>query len=306
MSEGAVAGTEVPGADVAALRKAIFSWSPLRRKQAAVMKAACELPKEGTVLLAMGDEAAAEQLQRLVAEADPSAAAGRRWQCAAYGASHLAALQAAGLPVAEEVLELPKVAMDEASVDAAVVADALEYVDDPSAFMKELHRVLKPKSRVVLHIRRRRSSLATALRRVAGLVDSSRQARHPGFTPTELFDAMKDGFDIEERLSYGKFFTELTTVLAELFAGFLPQSSEPMALQADALKRARLVFMLMSPLFWMARALDTLCFFLPAHHLVVRAKRRMLWASRITPKMRDGRSLAEVVLGGKIGTAVGK
>ena len=293
---------------MAALRRSIFAWSPLRRKQAAVMKAAAELPKEGTVWVAMGDEAAEAQLQRLVAEADPASAGQRKWMCAAFGDGHLAVLRAAELPGADAaaVLDLPKVSLDEASVDAAVVADALEYVDDPAVFMKELHRVLKPKSRVVLHIRRRRSSLTTALRRVAGLVDSSRQVRHPGFTPTELFDAMKDGFDIEERLSYGKFFTELMTVLAELFAGFLPQSSEPMAVQADALKRARLVFMLMSPLFWVARALDTLCFFLPAHHLVVRAKRRMLWASRITPKMRDGRSLAEVVLGGKIGTAVGK
>ena len=295
-------------ASVAALRAAIFARSPLRRKQAALLNASAQLPKDATILLILPDEAVAEALRRQVAEVDPPSAATRKWTCAAFSDAHLALLRAANVPGSADapVLALPSLPLATGTLDSVVASDCLEYVPDPALFMKELHRVLKPKTKLVLHIRRRRRSLVDALRRVAGLVDASRPALYPGFTPTELFDALKDGFDIEERLAYGRFFTELTTVLAELFAGFVPQSAEPLATQASSLSRAKLVFGLFTPLFWLSRALDTLCFFLPAHHLVIRAKRRMLWAPRIAPRMRDGRTIAEVVLGGKIGTAVGK
>lgn len=307
----AAAETAAPATDmsvIAALRQNLFQRSPLRRKQAAMLNAAADFPKSGTILLLLPDEGVAADVRRLAALADPPNAGAKTWRCAAFSEGQRELLEAAEIPGAATapVLSLPKVPEAEGAVDCVVASDCLEYVENPSAFMKELHRVLKPKSRFVLHIRRRRSSLVDALRRVAGLVDASRPTVHAGFTPTELFDALKDGFDIEERLAYGRFFTELATVLAELFAGFLPQSGEPLARQPSSLRRARIVFGMFVPIFFIAHVLDTLLFFLPTHHLVIRAKRRMLWASRITPRMRDGRSLAEVVLTGKIGTAVGK
>lgn len=45
------------------------------------------------------------------------------------------------------------------------------------------------------------------------------------------------------------------------------------------------------------------CFFLPRHHMILRGKRCMMWLPRVTPRLHDGRSIAESALRPKIGTA---
>ncbi len=97
---------------------------------------------------------------------------------------------------------------------------------------------------------------------------------------------------------------EFARLLAELFAGLIPSSCEPAALNVRRLRRAAAVYAVFTPVFWLADALDLLFFFLPDHHMVLRAKRRMMWVPRVTPRLRDGRSIAEAALGAKIGTAV--
>ena len=95
----------------------------------------------------------------------------------------------------------------------------------------------------------------------------------------------------------------LENLLAELFAGVIPAAGETAALNERRLKRALTVFTAFTPVFWLAGVLDAVCFFLPEHHMVLRAKRRMMWVPRVTPRLRDGRSIAEAALGSKIGTA---
>ena len=194
--------------------------------------------------------------------------------------------------------------MDEASQDAAGRSCGLEYAVRPEEIMAQIHRALRPKTRLVLHVRRRRHSLVGLFRRWAGLADPARPPVRGGFTPAELFDAIKDGFDVQETESYGKFFTEFTEVLAELFAGLVPDSCEEASLRPGSLTRALWAYRLFTPFFWISAVLDAVCFFLPCHHMVIRAKRRMLWVPRVTPRLRDGRSIAEAALGSKIGTAV--
>mgnify|MGYP003611015652 FL=1 len=116
---------------------------------------------------------------------------------------------------------------------------------------------------------------------------------------------LKDGFGVQETSGYGRFFTEFANLLAELFAGLIPASCEPAALDVRRLKRAAAVFAAFTPVFWLAGVLDGIFFFLPDHHMVLRAKRRMMWVPRVTPRLRDGRSIAEAALGSKIGTAAG-
>ena len=214
--------------------------------------------------------------------------------------------EAAALVEGAVAVELPKLPFETGSLGGAVVSEALEFADNPEKLMEELHRVLAPKSKVVLHVRRRRRSLSGALRRWTGLVDPTREAKRDGFTPSELFETLKEGFDVEENVGYGRFFTECAEWLAELFAGLMPQTCEAGALDAERLRRAGKVYRAFKPVFALAKALDGLCFFLPTHHWAVRAKRRLLWAPRIAPRLRDGRTLADAVLGGKIGTAVGQ
>jgi hypothetical protein len=161
---------------------------------------------------------------------------------------------------------------------------------------------MAPKTRLILHVRRKRRSLVGLFRRLAGLTDPTRPMVRAGFTPTELFDVLKDGFDVQETGGYGRFFSEFANLLAELFAGVIPWSCEPAALSERRLRRTAAVYAAFIPVFWLAGLLDAVFFFLPDHHMVLRARRRMLWVPRVTPRLRDGRNIAEATLGYKIGT----
>ncbi len=52
------------------------------------------------------------------------------------------------------------------------------------------------------------------------------------------------------------------------------------------------------PLLWLLSKLE----FLPGHKLALKSRRR-LWRPRTTPKLVDGRSIAEAAINTKIGTA---
>jgi SAM-dependent methyltransferase len=279
---------------VGALRVAIYGMSPTRRRTAQVLARLAGGGKElkAPSLLMTGDDAMDAALRAALGET--------------VGPVGVYQAEAAALEEGSAVVALPKLEWETGSLGGAVVSEALEYADNPEKLMEELHRALAPKSKIVLHVRRRRHSLSGALRRWTGLVDPTREAKRDGFTPSELFETLKEGFDVEESAGYGRFFMEAAEWLAELFAGLMPQTCEAGALDAARLKRAKTVFRAFGPVFALAKALDAVCFFLPTHHWAVRAKRRLLWAPRIAPRLRDGRTLADAVLGGKIGTAVGQ
>lgn len=277
------------------LRMQVFLLSPLRKRLARHLVRMLGSVAGQDVLAYTADELVAVVTAR---NADPAESS--RWTAVAESPARAALLAEAGFGRIAQTGIPP----DEASQDAAVLSGVLEYEARPEALMAQIHRALRPKTRLVLHVRRRRHSLAGLFRRWAGLADPARPPVRNGFTPAELFDAIKDGFDVQETETYGKFFTEFTEVLAELFAGLVPETCEAAALRPGSLKRALWTYRLFAPFFWLSAVLDAVCFFLPAHHLVIRAKRRMLWVPRVTPRLRDGRSIAEAALGSKIGTAV--
>ena len=281
------------------LRTQVFLLSPLRKRLARHLVRMLGKVAGQDVLAYTADELVAAVTAR---NADPEGQA--RWTAVAESPARAALLAEAGFRQVAEAGGDAGLQAGEATQDAAVLSGVLEYAARPEELMAHIHRALRPKTRLVLHVRRRRHSLAGLFRRWAGLADPARPPVRGGFTPAELFDAIKDGFDVQETETYGKFFTEFTEVLAELFAGLVPETCEAAALRPGALKRAVWTYRLFTPLFWLAGALDAVCFFLPSHHLVIRAKRRMLWVPRVTPRLRDGRSIAEAALGSKIGTAV--
>jgi|LSQX01.1.fsa_nt_gb SAM-dependent methyltransferase len=278
------------------LRMKIFLRSPLR----------CELL---TRLVRLLDRVEGEQVLEMVVDDAMSAGlrhandgGGAAWHSATISEQHVELLSETG-GAAVQVNELPVLPFEDGSFDAVVMSEMLEYVEDPAALMEEVHRVLAPKTRLVLHVRRKRRTVIGFFRRLARLTDPTRPLLHPGFTPAELFDALKDGFDVRDTVMYGRFFSEFADLLVELFAGVIPWSCEPAALTENRLRRALTVYTAFTPVFWLARILDAIFFFLPAHHLVVRAQRRMLWVPRMTPRLRDGRNIAEATLGYKIGVS---
>lgn len=277
-------------------RMKIFLRAPLRRRLLARQMRLLDKVGGQQVLEMSGDDAIS------VAMRNAGGGGGGIW-------SSLATAEAQAELLAESGLDrihlgtLPELPFADGTFDVVVASDMLEYVEKPAELMAELHRVLRPKTRLILHVRRKRRTLVGLFRKWSGLTDPTRPQVHPGFTPTELFDVLKDGFDVQETAGLGRFFMEFASLLAELFAGLIPSSCEPAALNARRLRRAVAVYAAFTPVFWLAGFLDAIFFFLPEHHMVLRAKRRMMWVPRVTPRLRDGRSIAEAALRSKIGTA---
>lgn len=285
-------------AEIVQCRMKIFLRTPLRRKLLSrLMRLTGKVGGE-QVLEMSGDDAVSAAMQ------NAGGGGGGIWNSVATSETRAELLAEAGI-ARIHLAVLPQLPFEEGAFDAVVISEMLEYVENPTDLMAELHRVMRSKTRLILHVRRKRRTLVGFFRRLSGLVDPTRPLVHPGFTPTELFDVLKDGFDVQETAGFGRFFGEFTNLLAELFAGLIPSSCEPAALNERRLRRATTIYALFTPLFWLAGFLDAIFFFLPDHHMVLRAKRRMMWVPRVTPRLRDGRSIAEAALGSKIGTAAG-
>ncbi|MBQ7251743.1 MAG: hypothetical protein IJS32_03990 [Kiritimatiellae bacterium] len=287
------ANPEIP-ADVLKLRRELLSLAPDRKRLAAFLASAVAARKPAHAVSYVADEALAAHL-RDASEGETA------WEAAAIHDADAALLRAAGFAPAARLEDVPA-----GSADLLVVRACFEFAASPVALAKEFHRILAPKGQLLLHVRRKRSSLLAWAREAAGLADATRKRAKSAFTPQEIYDILKDGFDIEDTYAQGKFFTVFCELVASLFSGVLPETAEAAAMRPGPLKRAKAVWLAMRPFFWLAALLDAVCFWLPKHEMVFRAKRRMLWVPRLTPRLKDGRSIAEAALGSKIGTAVGQ
>jgi len=283
-------------AEIVQLRMKIFLRTPLRRRILTQMMRLLDSVAGQQVLEMSGDDSLSLAMQ------NAGGGGGGVWSSLAATESQAELLAEAGVERIH-LAALPELPFEAGAFDVVLASETLEYVKSPEDLMAEFHRIMGSKTRLILHVRRKRRSLIHTFRKLSGLTDPTRPMAHPGFTPTELFDVLKDGFDVQETTGVGRFFSEFTNLLAELFAGLIPASCEPAALNERRLRRASVVYAAFAPLFWLSSFLDAICFFLPYHHMVLRAKRRMMWVPRVTPRLRDGRSIAEAALGSKIGTA---
>ncbi len=283
--------------EIVQLRMKIFLRSPLRRRLLTRMMRLLDNVAGQQVLEMCGDDSFSVAMQ------NAGGGGGGAWSSLAVTETQAELLAESGIEHIH-LAALPELPFEAGAFDAVLASETLEYVRNPEDLMAELHRIMGSKTRLILHVRRKRHTLINTFRKLAGLTDPTRPMTHPGFTPTELFEVLKDGFDVQETTGLGRFFSEFANLLAELFAGVIPASGEPAALNERRLKRAAAVYAVFTPLFWFCSMLDAICFFLPTHHMVLRARRRMMWVPRVTPRLRDGRSIAEAALATKIGSAM--
>ncbi len=194
--------------------------------------------------------------------------------------------------------------------DAVVIADLLEHVQDDAMLIEECHRILKQSGRLIVNVpHRKRWSVLRPIRKLLGLTDAIHGHVRPGYSQSDLFELLKDGFNVEEVRTYSRFFSEaLDTCIRFFVAQFSARKQpDPKGEMVDAQDFERLgklfrLYSLVYPLFWLAAKLDALLFFTQGYSLAARAKWRP-WIPRKTPVLRDGRSIAEAALTGKIGTA---
>lgn len=198
----------------------------------------------------------------------------------------------------DETLDAP-----DQSFDAVVVVDMLERMQNDRDFIRECHRVLKPDGRLVISVARRS---------FLGLLDSSWRKKglaRAGYTATEFFDVLKDGFDVPETISYSTGLIEMPGKICEAIANKLtggPYNMPPENADTEDFYHYTKIYALgtlVYPLMWLLSKLDHLLLFIaPGRTLAAKTKRRV-WRERRTPILIDGRSIAEAALNTKIGTA---
>lgn len=192
------------------------------------------------------------------------------------------------------------------SFDRVILLDQIDALSDDYAFLADVHRVLKTAGILFVDVEnRKRWTVWRPLRRLFGVGERADQRVRPGYTERELFDLLKDGFDLQEARTYSRFFVEGVETLQRLALGTFVGTTAAEADQEEDDLIARRIARIQTvtyPFFLLAAKLDWFIFYTHGYRLYVIARRR-LWKPRRAPKLRDGRTLADATLNTKIGTA---
>ncbi len=198
-----------------------------------------------------------------------------------------------------------KLPFEDGSFDRVVIIDALKGIHDDYEFIHECHRVLKNDSWVIIsETRRIPFSLVALLQRVFNISPLAKGQRRNGYKINELFNIMKDGFDVPETITYSNGLLESAAAIGEFVQTRMLQDYYWLVkkkTEKDLLYRYRRLHGLAGlayPLLWLFSTLE----FLPGHQLLIKSRRRH-WKPRLQPKLIDGRSIAEAAINTKIGTA---
>ena len=174
--------------------------------------------------------------------------------------------------------------------DIVIVMDSLEKVAADGGLIEECHRVLKPDGRLILSVTHVKSwSLADLVRRAIGLTPENRGLVRKGYTESQLFNILKNGFDVVNMRSYSRFWVQFVDAMVQFYLRRHPPLSD-----SDG-KRLMRAYSIAGPFFALATQLDMFLFFTRGHCLIASAKRRT-WRPREAPVLVDGRSISEAVL----------
>ena len=202
-------------------------------------------------------------------------------------------------------LESEKLPFEDHTFDRLVVVDALKRFEDDYEFLHECHRVLKNDGWLIItEARRVPISLTSLLQHLFRLTPICLGAQRNGYKQQELFDKLKDGYDVPEIIVYSNGTCEAAATLGEAVQRMVtsvPYWLVPEKTGQEVLRRYRQLSGLGNltfPLTWLLAQLE----FIPGHKLLVRSRRRH-WRPRLQPKLIDGRSIAEAAINTKIGTA---
>lgn len=198
-----------------------------------------------------------------------------------------------------------KLPFESGMFDRVVVIDVLKEIENDSDFIRECHRVLKPSGEVLVSENYRRPASLTALvQRLLSRAPISQGAYRNGYTEHELYQILKDGFDVPESVLYSNDLLECVATIAELFQNqnkygpyWLARESKGTA-DIQRYKQLYTLAGISYPLMWFLSKLESLS----SHRLLVKSRRRV-WRPRIQPKLVDGRSIAEAAINTRIGSA---
>jgi 2-polyprenyl-3-methyl-5-hydroxy-6-metoxy-1,4-benzoquinol methylase len=229
---------------------------------------------------------------------------GGSWKTATSTESAAASINPGGTEPAT-LIDHGKLPFDDHAFDVVVIVDALKGIAADQDFIRECHRILKADGWVVISEQYRRpASLVALLQRLFGVSPVAKGQKRNGYTSSELYNILKDGFDVPEIIGYSNGLFEAAATIGEFAQNLVighPYWLVPKKSGQELLYRYRRLNTLAGlayPLLWILSKLE----FLPGHKLLLKSRRR-IWRPRKTPKLVDGRSIAEAAINTKIGTA---
>ncbi len=203
------------------------------------------------------------------------------------------------------IMDHSKLPFDDHTFDKVVIIDALKGIAADQDFIRECHRVLKSDGWVIISEECRRPiSITALLQYLLSVSPISKGQKRNGYTSTELYTILKDGFDVPETFFYSNGLLESLATLGEFVQKLIFNDSYWMLREKigeNELYNYRKIYALASityPLLWIFSKIE----FLPGHKMLIKSRRRH-WRPRTTPKLIDGRSIAEAAINTKIGTA---
>ncbi len=277
----------------------LFDKSVIRRARLKRLEGLLDLSSEHVCLAVGGDPVMQERLR----------ARGGKWHSIVWE-------DEAGIMLQDILLEQvatlagTKLPYEDGQFDRIVILGGLERLDEDHAFVADCHRALKNTGILVICASHaKRWGIVPSLKRLLEMTTTQKEWVRPGYTESQLFEILKDGFDVEVVQTFSRFLVELVDTLLQFLGGYVfgeggngnkPQDETDISEQTY--QKAYRYFSIVYPIAWIASKLDVLLFFARGYTLVAKARRR-IWKPRTVPVLADGRSLAEATLRTKSGTA---
>ncbi len=203
------------------------------------------------------------------------------------------------------LIENGKLPFEEHTFDRVVIVDALKGIAQDADFIQECHRVLKNDGWVIISEERRCPiSFVALLQRMFSSSPIAHGYKRNGYSSGELFNILRDGFDVPEIICYSNGLFEAVCTIGAFLQQLILHEHYWLVREKvgqDQLYRYRKLNSIgggVYPLLWIISKFE----FLPGHKLLIKSRRRH-WRPRLQPKLLDGRSIAEAAINTKIGTA---
>ncbi len=165
--------------------------------------------------------------------------------------------------------------------DRVAVIDFLEHIPNDEAFIRELHRIVKPDGKVILNVPHIKTTLLRKFRLAIGQTDEKHGHLRPGYTSGDVRRIMGDHFTVKSEKTYSKFFSECIDTLITFAFDVLKKgkrtSVKGLVVTGNDLQQYQKIFNMYSllyPFIWTISKLDNLLFFTSGYMLIVIAQNK--------------------------------